>query len=287
MKRDIMDIDTELETYDCFTLNVDATDEKGRALNFINPSASKDYIYFRAMLASKEWISTICIFDKHASKFGMVDEHPECPNIEDLRIFDYQNRVWFVGFMRRSLDKIFETYVGYFNADCSYIEKIIARISSPTKHIKNITPLIHDNKLWLIDILTGTIYKHDDSTVCPSHTLDMSLIHESMAAYSNRVFGTTPYVNIQDTIYGGLIHITKKIGGHTCYFYKWIEIDVATWSVVFVSKPYVIQKLGIVFVSHIEKIGDDRFELMFGQDDENTCRCETSLRELRNQKACM
>ncbi len=282
MRRDIIDIDRELTIYDMMTLDIDTSTEEGDPISLINPSASRNYIYMRALQrpCSEKWISGICLYNKRTSEFVMVPEHPDCENIEDLRIFDFQDRVWFVGYLRRSSDNIFETRVGYFDATNSRIEKIIGCISLPSTHVKNITPLLLDDQLWLIDIHTGTVFCAD-SKLERSHTIDCSLLDKHMANFTNHIFGTTPYIQLTDTVYGGLVHVTKRIGSQTCYVYLWIEIDVATWTICYVSKPYIINKLGIVFVSHIEKIGKDRFQLMFGQDDKNTCRCETTLDDLR------
>lgn len=281
MKRDIIDIDSELNIQDYMELDIDAKLEGGDSIALINPSACSSHIYLRALLCAKRWISNICLFNKHTNEFSIIPEHPACSNIEDLRLFDYESKVWFVGFMRNHSTKIFETYVGHFDADCGAVEEIAMTIRADNTHVKNITPLVTQDgrRLWLIDILTGSIYTLPSSE--PVAKLNTTLLQQTLSRYTNDVYGTTQYIHLYDNLYGGLVHITKRIGSRIYYVYVWIEIDVERWTIVFVSKPYIIRKLGIIFVSHIEKIDDEKFQIMFGQDDEVTCRAITTLRDLR------
>jgi hypothetical protein len=260
-------------------LDLDVTSDNNTRVNVINPSVSKDFIYFRIVYNNSIMIPCdTCIFNKKTHAFTVVEKHSTIPSIEDLRIFDYNDRVWFVGYMRNTT-RIFETYLGYFDSDCQRIEKVVGCIKSPGKHVKNITPLIHDNTLFLIDVLTGIVY---DETATPVHTIDKTCLHNVVAQYDDiMVCGTTPYVHISGTVYGGLAHTTIRICKEILYVYIWIEIDVATWRITFASQPYIIKKLGLVFVSYIEKFGDNVFQLMFGENDSQACRCITTLESLR------
>lgn len=208
----------------------------------------------------------------------MIPDDPRCSNIEDLRIFDYQDRVWFIGFIRRGDNDVFESYIGVFDEACERIEEIKGVIRKEGVHVKNITPLIRGDTLWFVDIYTGCVYFPDGSF---SHMLDLSQIHERMREYKNAVYGTTQYVHLHDNMYGGLVHITKRIGGRLFYMYMWTEIDVATWKVTFMSAPFMVYTLGLVFVSHIEKISSNTFQIMFGHNDRKTYRGVVTLDALR------
>jgi hypothetical protein len=224
-------------------------------------------------------ISGICLFNKNTRDFTLIEKHSLIENIEDLRIFDYNDRVWFVGY-KRNKAFIFETYIGYFDSDCQKIETVVGCIKLPESHIKNVTPLIHNNKLIFIDIFTGSVY--NEGII---NTLDKTLLYDVVSQYDDDdcllVFGTTKYVHLYDTTYGGLVHIKNNKFNHMYYLYIWIEIDVATWRITFASQPYIIKKKGIVFVSHIEKVSDNTFELMFGEDDQYSWKCNTTLESLR------
>jgi hypothetical protein len=279
MCRDIISVHSALELSEFMELSMNVTDEKGNKMYMINPSKSAKCIYFRTVLENDIFTSGVCLFKTVKGDFVTFPSHDDCPNIEDLRIFDYRNRVWFVGYMRNA-NKLFETYIGYFDKGNTCIEKLAGVIRTEGEHVKNVTPLVDKGSsvAWFVDIYTGSVYG-DDLQV--AHQLDKTLLEQRLSGFSNSVFGTTQYVHIDGTVYGGLAHMTKKIGTLIFYVYLWVEIDIANWSVCYVSEPYVIHKLGVVFVSYIEKLDDGRYQLMFGVDDKITCRGVATLAALR------
>lgn len=285
MQRDIVDVHYALDINEYMVLDLDATDDNGKKITFINPSCSADYIYFRTIFEKDIWVSHICMYNKHQRDFHIVPEVPYVNNIEDLRIFDYKGSVWFVGYSRNVKSKLFETHIGFFNKDCTEINRLVGHILEDKMHIKNITPLIcPSGLLWFIDIHTTKVFSCSmDGGVAYDHDLDVTLMKEKLSMYANDVFGSTQYVHLSDTTYGGLVHITKKIGSRVYYVYLWIEIDVGNspFCIVFVSRPFVIHKLGLIFASHIEKLANGDIQIMFGQDDSQTCRCVTTLDSLR------
>lgn len=284
MGRDLIDVHRTLNLEEFMRLDMDVRDDDGNRFCFINPSASKNHIYFRALLRS-QWSCIVCLYHKASGEFCMIPRDSRCPFIEDLRLFDYEGKLWFVGFMRRGDNGVFETYIGYFNAACTCIEHIEGCIRVDGVHVKNITPLKTRDELWLIDIYTGIVY---DKSGREHHKLDTTLIGERMKEYTNPIYGTTPYVHVCDEIYGGLVHITKRIGSKLFYVYLWVEIDTSTWKVCFVSEPYAVYAFGLVFVTHVEKINQTHFQLMFGYKDKVTCRGVATLEDLRgvtNQSA--
>lgn len=281
-ERDIIDVHKVLDIEEYMVLDMNVKNNEGGDVSFINPSSCKKYICFRTLLCKDNWLSNVCIYNKEDTTFTIIPEHTDCPNIEDLRIFDYQGRVWFIGYLRRRDNGIFETYIGQFNQSCDCIERVVGCISKNGVHIKNITPLIQGTNLWFIDIKTGYVYRYTDQNgITKSHELDMTKLTQKMAAYTNSVLGSTQYVCLKDSTYGALVHITKRIGSKLHYIYLWIEIDTDTWSITFVSDKYVVYEFGLVFVSHIEKITEDTFQLMFGRKDKYTCRCVAKLQNLR------
>jgi len=280
MPHDIIDLQHELKIRNFLKLDLNATNDEGVEVHFINPSASKNFIYFRTISGTNMWKSGICMFDRRDNKFNVVENKY---NLEDLRLFDNGNRVGFVAAARKPTTHMFETRIGYFNDDCSQIECIIDHITSDGAHIKNITPLVDldSQKVWFIDVLTREVYELAGTRVCKCAELKADALDQRMAAYSNARFGTTQYIHVKDTTYGSLIHITKKLGSRVYYVYLWIEIDIRDWTIIFVSQPFVVHFLGLVFVSHIEKLANGEIQLMLGMNDDHTCRCVTTLDDLR------
>lgn len=285
MKLDVIDIHHSLNIKEFMKLDLDATNDAGKQVTFINPSVSKAFIYFRTIFDKDIWISNICMYNKEHNDFNIVPTDESLNNIEDLRIFDYDNKVWFVGYRRNPETTLFETHIGYFNSDCTSIDGYIGKIATDGHHVKNITQLVEADtqNLWFIDIYTATVYSYNTTsqTISKSHKLDTTLLDERMNTYTNAIFGTTQYMHIEGSLYGSLVHITKFIGSKVYYVYLWIEIDIQTWQVTFVSAPFVIHELGLVFVSCIEKCNDGNIQLMFGYHDDHTCRCTTTLDDLR------
>lgn len=286
MSRDIIDIHRCLDLKEFMKLDMDFTDDLQNTYALINPSKALNHIYFRTVMINNIFENGILLYNSITGQFVPIPTDDRCRKLEDLRIFDLQGQLWFVGCARNLTSGIFETYIGHFNASFTHIDSIVGHIRNDDVHIKNITPLLEaeTSRAWLVDIYTGSAYSCEEDGVKRCHDIDITLIGEKLSQYINPVFGTSQYIHLNDSTYGGLVHITKHIGELLCYVYVWLEIDISNWKVTFVSDPFIVHKLGVVFVSYIEKLQNGDIHLMFGVDDKMTCRAVTSLSALRGNR---
>lgn len=267
-----------LPTHDVMKLDTEITDSNGTPLYLINPSASKDFIYFRLLkiTQNKEWISDIGMYDKIRGQFSLIDCPPHMENLEDLRIFDYKDRIWFVAY-KRNKEFRFETYLGYFDDEGKNIEAIVATLASPTSHVKNVVPLIHDDGIHLVDVHTWTIYTYKDNNISEQQI-------QNVSSNTPFVYGSTQFIPLNEsrTVYGALVHETLFAGGEIFYNYRWIEIDPTTWTLVTMGSPFILYRYGLVFVTHIQETTPDTCQIMFGYNDKCAYQCTVSLQDLRS-----
>jgi hypothetical protein len=278
---DIINIKHTLSIDTPAKLQCDVRNNDNKLVHLINPSVSENYIYFR-VLEKFDWnwgksYTSIAMLSKKTGILKIFDPPNELNKIEDLRIFDYNNKVWFVGYKRNNLTNIFETYIGWFNNDCTSIEKYQFKIAIQNQHIKNITPLINNNQLYFIDIYLGNIYKYiDDDSALEIIKLDITLIN------SLNIFGSTQYIHVKDSIYGALVHKSQKLGHVIYYVYYWIEVDIILNKVIYISVPFIVDKLSQIFITSIDKKSNNIIELMWGSHDKESYKCNTLLTAFYN-----
>jgi hypothetical protein len=275
-------------------------ENKNHKIYLINPSICKTHLYFRILRIdySKEFI--VSNWDRSITDIGLLDlkngnlkvikpDFKKIRNIEDLRIFEYDKRLWFIGFCRLDSNHFMETYIGYFNSDYNNIDKIVYNIRSNNNHVKNIMPLIHGQLLYLIDVYTGKIYKYSkdlctfeelyillDKTILKQTNLD---INENS---DYKMYGSTKFIYLNDTIYGAFVHYFVLFNNYSrLYIYNWIEIDVSNFKIIFISKPFIID-LTQVFITDIKKMPNNIIEFMWSRYDEVSHISHTTLEYLRN-----
>ena len=260
-------------------LAIEISDDDGKSLKCINPSICSRFIYFRGLFLTKtKWLSTIIMYDKKNSVLNKVPCNlPDIDNLEDLRLFDWKGKVYFIGYQRNKYH-VFETFVGYFSDDGKSIANIEFSFKVPFVHVKNLVPLIYDNEMYIIDMYTSTVYRQN-SKLC-------ALVFEEPML--EQFCGSTQFLKLSghDSLFGGIVHKTSECGAITSYKHYWIEIDVSDWRVKYVSLPFTITGDSKDFITGINLINgyDDRYQLMFGHMDTSTIRCEVSIDHLRNVK---
>jgi len=215
-----------------------------------------------------------------------VTPHPLLDNIEDLRIFDYNHSVWFVGSKRDDATNTFwETFLCEFDKKCDSIKKIHHTFRVEKDHIKNIVPLVStsNNGLYVIDINKADVYEYDYSKNIKKFKLDMSL--QKTLFPQSELCGSTQFVDLHENknTYGGVVHDLYIVLGQRYYLHHWVEIDIKEWKLVYMSKPFILANFGIEFATGITRTNDsnDHFKIFFGL--KNSCNFSTTctLQELR------
>jgi hypothetical protein len=247
-----------------------------------NPSICKYYVYYRRIV-DDIFRNEIVLLDRKSGQMKQIATYPSLENIEDLRIFDYNNSVWFIGFKRNEVN-VWQSYLCEFNNTCTAIQQINHVFGVAADHIKNIVPLVdkNTNQLYLIDMNKANVYKYVSQNVVEDTKLDTSIIKASFP--QSVLYGSTQFVALHwDNTYGALVHDLYIVLGQRYYLHHWIEIDIDEWKLTFVSKPFVLAHFGIEFATGItwDNGSNDTLKILFGL--KNSCNfCTTcTLQDLR------
>ena len=275
-----------------FGIETHINESENHKTYLINPSITEIYMYFRILRIDYSKSAKISNWDRSITDIGLLNlkngqfkviksDIKILRNIEDLRIFEYDSKLWFVGFSRLNLDNFMETFIGYFNNDCSNINKIVYNIRSNNKHIKNIMPLIieNDKLLYLIDVYTGKIYHYSKE----NYTFNELpiLLDKSILDTEYKIYGSTKFIHLNGNIYGAFVHNFVIFNNYSrLYIYNWIEIDVSCFKITFISKPF-INDLTQIFITDIKKLPNDIIEFIWSRYDEISHISHTTLEYLR------
>lgn len=242
---------------------------------YINPSACRGFIYFRCLqIESRVWKNRSLLYEKATDTYLPMEidipkESTLSEGIEDLRIYDHDGKVCFVGCVR-GVGNVFKTLIGEVSA--GNILKVNYTMSAENNHIKNIVPLVDGERVFFLDVFLGMVYGSD----AKEHTKIKG---------EKRLSGSTQFIKISDHVYGGIVHdqvvMRRRTVTRRYYQHYWMEIDVRDFSVTFVSSPFYIFHLGVEFVSGIESIDSNHVYLYYGVDDKMCYKCVVTLQELR------
>lgn len=246
----------------------------------INPSVCKKYIYYKNLKNIwGVWTSQSVFYCRNTGDKTIIEcneyKSKVSQGIEDLRLFDHNGEVCFVGCARGENEK-FKTLIGKVLEDSISIINTLEDL----EHVKNIVPLIYDH-VFFIDVLKGTVYDKDLNK------------HAELNIDKSQYSGSTQFIQLNDWLFGGVVHVVMyqkmfirnpryRVINQPIYKHFWIEIDVRNWIVTFVSEPFYIHQYGVEFVSGIEKLDDNQIRLYYGVDDNRSYACNVALNELRN-----
>jgi hypothetical protein len=211
--------------------------------------------------------------------------------LEDLRICWYEGKLWFTATSTHASDSFkSEMMVGHFDAALTKIERI-SYVDVESKPAKNICPYVHDGKLLIIDMYCMNVFQIVD--VCSE---DGGWVHFGAVPYLKLAYGE----GIHDTKYRGSsspVHIHGNTWGmvvhdiifndqsilvtQLSYMHHWVEFDVVTGVVSFISSPFWLAHWGVEFVSGIRLRENGGVTLLVGIQDKSAIAYETTLYNLR------
>ena len=213
--------------------------------------------------------------------------------LEDLRIINFKNKLWFSGTSTHASSSMnSEVVIGYFNNTYSKIEAI-EHISIGKPPIKNICLFIYKSKLYLFDIYKKGIYEVLDkdtkqSVTENSKSFAIELIKSITTGNGidiENLKGSTNPIQLHGNLYGCIVHTAiyneDNNNGKLAYLHYWLEIDMETGNVTYVSKPFWVTTFGIEFITGI-RINDDDVELYIGLQDKSAIKYITKLSFLRS-----
>jgi len=269
-------------------------DEKNIPTNMslYNPSKTKDWLYIRKTDINNEG-QTNSILMKHTGRDAIEIKSPfeqmtktvnMFKGLEDLRICEFNDRIWFGATSTHITDNMCnELVIGLFNKDVSAIEKL-QMVDIGSKPVKNVIPFVYNNTLLLLDIYLGKIYQLHTTEEQWFVTIYKSL-RPAIGISNEKYRGSSAPIHINGSVFGCVVHDiifndNSKLVTRLSYIHHWIEFDIETGLITFVSTPFWIYHWGIEYVSGIEKTATG-VDLYLGINDKVPMRIQTTLSDLR------
>jgi hypothetical protein len=263
-------------------------------ISIYNPSKSKNWLYIRKTeLNITGEINSIIM--KHSAGSIVNIQSPYdllaktvnlFRGLEDLRICEFEDRVWFSAactHISENMDN--ELVIGLFNKDVNGIERV-QMVDIGSKPVKNVIPFVFNNTLLLLDIYLNKIYEIKTEEETGKWYVTVYKTLQPAAGVSTEKYrGSSAPIHINGTIFGCVAHDiifndNNSLVTRLSYIHHWIEFDIATGLITFISTPFWIYHWGIEYVSGIEKT-DKGINLYLGIRDKTCMRVETTLSNLR------
>jgi hypothetical protein len=211
--------------------------------------------------------------------------------IEDVRIVEFNNKVWFAGNSTHASGHMRnETVIGYFHQRMNAIEKVYV-IDIGVRPVKNVCPFVYNSALHLLDVLGKKVYKldHDKENDTYVATEYMGLqLGQGVDAINLR--GSTSPVHLHGNLWGFVAHDsyideTDMFTYPLSYVHYWVEMDIVRGFITYVSQQFFCVKWGMEFVTGIAYDGETgAVKLYAGIDDKTSVCVTTTLDKLRNSR---
>lgn len=261
-------------------------------ISLYNPSKTKDWLYVRKTDKNSQGQTNSIIMKRNGMNACEIkspfDKMTKTVNmfkgLEDLRICEFNERIWFSATCTHISDNMCnELVVGVFNNDVSEIEKF-QMIDIGSKPVKNVVPFVYKNMFLLLDIYLGKIYQlHYTEDIW---TVSIYKNLQPANGISNEQYrGSTTPVHLSGSVFGCIVHDiifndNLTLVTRLSYLHHWIEFDIHSGLITFISTPFWIYHWGIEYVSGIEK-KENTIDLYLGIQDKLPIKIETTLSNLR------
>ena len=262
----------------------------------LNPSKAGPYTYIRQieyMTSGEE--NSMLIHDERTGKVTHINtpwnQMPKTVNlfrgIEDLRLCEFEGRIWFGGTATHISDNMDnELVVGYFNKEMTKVEKV-QMVDIGSRPVKNVIPFVYKSKLVLLDVFLRKIYELKTNEDTKEWYVETFKTLTPAAGVSTEKYrGSTSPIHLHGSIYGCIVHDiifndNKRLVTRLSYLHHWLEFDIETGLVTFISTSFWLAHWGIEYVSGIEKDKDGKINLFVGIQDKLPMKCVTTLSDLR------
>ena len=287
-------------------------------LALYNPSRAGRYTYIRATThtASGE-VNSALIHDAETGKQFMVPSPWEklAPHrnmfsgVEDLRIVEWKDRVWFGGTCTHaSMAHNNELIVGWFAKDFSSIEHV-RRVDIGSRPVKNVCPFVVGDRLCFLDVYLKRIYALVETPINVAENADHArwVERKDPCVANGTVWtvettkdltvgagidiaslrGSTSPVHLHGSVYGCCVHDVifnqnARLVTRLSYLHFWMEFNIASGSVTFLSTPFFMAHWGVEYCSGIHLDRDSgKVALYVGVQDRMAVQCDTTLHDLR------
>ena len=221
--------------------------------------------------------------------------------IEDLRICWYKERLWFSGTCTHvSPNMTSELLVGYFNKELNAVERM-SHVDIGTIPVKNVCPFVVGEDLLLFDIYKCAIYTCTEQYT--SVSMDSSSGANNAPKFEKFIAtkikslvpapglsidgfrGSTSPVHLHGNTWGVIVHDIifndqAALVTRLSYLHIWMEFDVVTGTISFVSTPFWLAQWGIEYVSGF-MIKGEVVTIFLGVNDQMPLSFTTTIQDLR------
>lgn len=218
--------------------------------------------------------------------------------LEDLRIIWFRSRLYFTATCTHASARMTsEMMLGVFAEDLKTVEHI-SYIDCGSPPVKNVCPFVLDDKLVLLDVYNSVIYavkekkKEKDDDPMAYYVEPMVALTPPATGYlfgEKRTRGSTSPIHLHGSTWGCVVHdivyddnTLLNTKSKLAYLHQWMEFDVTTGMVTFVSTPFFMAKFGVEFASGINYNKNDGVVSIYaGLDDKHPIVVLTTLHDLR------
>ena len=212
--------------------------------------------------------------------------------LEDLRICLYKNRLWFTATSTHSTNHMkSEMVLGYFDTKLTCVEHL-AFIDVGTRPSKNVCPFVVKDKLMLVDFYTSSVFELCENPESDGKKEDIRIrkvlsLKFGAGIPQNTYRGSTSPVHLRGNTWGCVVHDIifcdkQVLVTQLSYLNHWVEFDISTGVISFVSTPFFIAHWGVEFISGISYSEDKRsVDLYFSIQDNKALVAKTNIDLLR------
>jgi len=261
-----------------------------------NPSRAGPYTYIRQteyMTSGEE--NSMLIHDERTGKVQHIATPwhlmPKTVNlfrgIEDLRLCEFEGQIWFGGTSTHISDNMNnELVVGYFNKEMTKVEKV-QMVDIGSRPVKNVIPFIYKNKLHLLDVYLRKIYELKTNEETKEWYVEtIQQLVPAAGVCTEKYRGSSQPIHLHGSIYGCIVHDiifndNKRLVTRLSYLHYWMEFDINTGLITFISTSFWLAHWGIEYVSGIEKDKEGKINIFVGMQDKLPMKCITTLSDLR------
>lgn len=278
---------------------------------FFNPSIAWPVLYIRRIehFQTKE-INSIFLFNLETkvsynipSPMHLLQNNVNLfTGIEDLRICWYKDRLWFSATSTHtSPNMTSELCVGYFNKELTAVERM-SHVDIGSFPVKNVCPFVVGDDLLLFDIYKSAIYVctelyEPDTPIDPTSAsitqpkwirfiaTKIKSITSAPGLSIEGFRGSTSPVHLHGNTWGVIVHDIifndqAALITRLSYLHIWMEFDVVSGVVSFVSTPFWLAHWGIEYVSGF-MVKDQNVTIFMGVNDQSAISFVTTLHDLR------
>lgn len=265
-------------------------------ISLYNPSKAGPWTYIRQTEYNPSGeVNSMLIHNEHTGKVTPVDSPYHLliktvnlfRGIEDLRLCEYQDRVWFGGTSTHISDNMDnELVVGYFNKSMTSVEKV-QMVDIGSRPVKNVIPFVYQEKLHFLDVYLRKIYELKTNEETKEWYVETVRNLVPGAGVSTEKYrGSSAPIHLHGSIYGCIVHDiifndNKRLVTRLSYLHHWMEFDIETGLITFISTSFWIANWGIEYVSGIERTKDGKISIYLGIHDKLPMKAVTTLSDLR------